>query len=259
MGERIEGFHFGPPDRRLFGVFHAAAETPQAAVLMCPPLLHEYARSYRFFAGVAGLLADAGLACLRFDYHGTGDADGDSEAFDPMRARDDIASAAEALRERTDGAPLILMGIRASAMLARACASDIYASSLWLWQPVLDAAAYLGELDALDAAERGSRLRYPLARRGPPAQENELMGFVLAPGFREGLHSVAAAGADPGLPVAVLDRADRLAAHDGATAAIELAGPVTDWTGQVEMEGLVPLRPAGTVVDMLVADLEQWA
>jgi hypothetical protein len=259
VADRIEAFHFGSPGRRLFGVFHNTPDAPQAAVLMCPPLLHEYARSYRFFAGVAGLFSDAGLACLRFDYHGTGDADGDSDAFDPLRARDDIACAAEALRERTDGAPLILLGIRASAMLARACAWDIYASSLWLWQPVLDAKSYLDELEALDASERGSRLRYPFVHRGPPAEKDELLGFALAPGFREGLETVAATGVDPGMPVAILDRADRLAEHGEAVVTIELDEPVTDWIGQVEMEGLVPLRPAGKVVDMLVADLERWA
>lgn len=259
MADRIEAFHFGPAERRLFGVFHAASDVPMASVLICPPLLHEHARSYRFFAGVAGLLAESGLACLRFDYHGTGDADGDSDAFDPLRAGEDIAHAADALRERADGAPVILMGVRASALLARACAADIYAASLWLWQPVLDAAAHLGELDALDAAERGSRLRYPFVLQGPPAEADELMGFVLSPGFREGLLSMGGRGTDAGLPVAMLDHAEALPGHGDADARIVLPDFATDWVGQVELEGLIQPRAVREVVDMLVADLAVWA
>src|SRR5690606_33892295 len=62
-----EPFFFGPPERRLFGVYHAPCGKARACVLLCPPLLHEQMRSYRFFAGVAGELAASGLACLRFD------------------------------------------------------------------------------------------------------------------------------------------------------------------------------------------------
>lgn len=259
MASRIEAFHFGPPGRRLFGVFHPADGAAQAAVLVCPPLLHEHARTYRFFAGVATLLAESGLACLRFDYFGTGDSAGDSAAFRPAQAGQDIALAAAALRERADGAPLILMGIRASALLARAQAADVYASALWLWQPVHDAMAHLHELDALDAAERRSRLRYPFVARGPAAEEHELMGFALAPSFRDEFASLGTGIDADGCPVAVLDAADAPQGTLHADARVVLPPSATDWVGQVELEGLVPVRAARDAVRTLVGDLATWA
>src|SRR5690554_4364261 len=259
MADRIDAFHFGLPERQLFGVFHPAHGVTRAVVLMCPPLLHEQVRSYRFFAGVATLLAESGLACLRFDYFGTGDSGGDSAGFRPAQAGQDIMQAAATLRERADGAPLILMGIRASALLAAAQAADVYASALWLWQPVRDAVAYLDELDALDAAERSSRLRYPLLEEGPAAEPHELMGFVLAPSFRDELASLGTGVPTDGCPVAVLDAADAWPGTRPTEARITLPPAVTDWVGQVEMGGLVPVGAARDAVRMLVGDLSTWA
>lgn len=260
MPDRIEAFRFGPAERALFGVYHPADDAPQAAVLMCPPLLHEHVRSHRFFAGLARMLAAAGVACLRFDYHGTGDADGGSAAFRPARVGEDLAHAADELRARADGAPLILMGVRASALFARAHATDLYASALWLWQPVLDAAAYLRELEALDAAERTSRLRYPFVGHGPDAEPHELVGFRLAPGFGEELRAYDGVAMPEGVPVAWLDEADALQRIDvDVDAAIPLPAAVTGWTGQVELESMLPVRAAQQALDVLLSDMATWA
>ena len=260
MADRIEAFRFGPPDRALFGVHHDAGAAPRAAVLLCPPLLHEHVRSHRFFAGLAELLAGEGIACLRFDYHGTGDADGDSTAFLPSRAGEDLAHAAEALRARSHGAPLVVLAVRASALFARAHAADLYASALWLWQPVLDVDAYLRELEALDAAERASRLRYPFTRGGPAAEPGELMGVALAEGFRGELRALDGVAMPDAVPVAWLDDAATLRLGGmRADARIPLPQPVVDWIGQVELKGLVPVRAAREAVDVLLSELEGWA
>lgn len=244
-------FHFGPADRRLFGIYHPPQGNPRGAVLMCPPLLHEHQRSYRFFAGIAAQLAAAGLACMRFDYHGTGDSPGTSDRFRPALAPREIAHAARALRERAGEVPLALMGIRASAMLATAAADEAGADALWFWQPVFDAGGYLRALDALDAAERRSRERYPFRGRGPEAMPDELAGFVLAPGFREELMAM------PGLPetggrpcVAVVE--DGAPLPEGFTR-IGLSAELSAWTSQVEIQGLIPLRAAAGVVAALAA------
>lgn len=260
MPDRIEAFRFGPAERALFGVYHPAGEAPQAAVLMCPPLLHEHVRSHRFFAGLARMLTTAGVACLRFDYHGTGDADGESAAFRPARVGEDLAHAAGELRTRADGAPLILMGVRASALFARAHAADLYASALWLWQPVFDAAGYLRELEALDAAERSSRLRYPFTGRGPGAEPDEVVGFGLAPGFGGELCAYDGTVMPEGVPVAWLDDVDALQSlGTDVDAAIPLPAAVTGWTGQIELESLVPVRAAQPAVDVLLSDMAMWA
>src|SRR3546814_19955543 len=114
----MQPFHFFAQERRLFGVLHPAVGTTRAQVLMCPPLLHEHVRSYRFFSQMAGRLAADGVACLRFDYHGTGDSEGDDADFSPDLALADIACAAAELSRRVGDHPLVLMGIRAYAPLA---------------------------------------------------------------------------------------------------------------------------------------------
>lgn len=258
MTARIETFRFGPPGRALSGVFHAV-DAPSAAVLLCPPLLHEHVRSHRLFAGLAGLFAEQGVCCLRFDYPGTGDADGDSAAFDPARAGEDLARAAEALRARSGGAPVIVLAVRASALFARAHAADLYASALWLWQPVLDAAAYLQQLDMLDAAERGSRKRYPFTRTGPVREPNEIAGFDTHPGFRDALRAYDGVEWPEGLPLAWLDDAAALR-HIGVDAErVALPSSLTGWTAQVELEALLPVRDAREAVDVLLSDLGAWA
>lgn len=247
-------FHFGPPPRRLFGLFHPAQGTPRGGVLLCPPLLHEHARSYRFFAAVADQFAAQGVACLRFDYHGTGDSPGDSEAFDPRRALDDIAAAAAELHARLPGLPWALLGVRASALLARAAAVRLSPSALWLWQPVRDARAWLDELDTLDAAERASSLRYPFSLRGPAREPGEIAGFGLSPDFGDALQAIAHGDAAPGMPTMHVDAAEAPPLH-GAAARIALPPAATGWVGQVELEGLVPPRAARDAVAALVPRL----
>ena len=68
----------GDAPRQLYAALHAAAAA-RVGVLMAPPLLHEQPRSRRVLVEVASRLAALGLACLRFDYFGTGDSAGDGE------------------------------------------------------------------------------------------------------------------------------------------------------------------------------------
>src|SRR3546814_7757064 len=46
----MQPFHFFAQERRLFGALHPAVGSTRAQVLMCPTLLHEHTRSYRFFS-----------------------------------------------------------------------------------------------------------------------------------------------------------------------------------------------------------------
>jgi len=251
---RCEAFHFGPAGRRLFGIYHAPRGKVRGCVLLCPPLLHEHQRSYRFFAGVADELAAAGLACLRFDYFGTGDSPGASDEFRPAEAGRDIVHAAEVLRQRAGDAPLAVMGIRASAILARTEAKGLHASMLWLWQPVFDAESYLQGLASLDAEERASSARYSFSRKGPPADPNELVGFALASTFREELLALAEAPIEDEPQVVVVDAAGADSVGSGGKS-IVLPAPVADWVGQVELHGLIPLRAAADAIDRLAAML----
>lgn len=147
-------FLIDPHGRGLFAILHEAPRPARAAVLVCPPFLHEYARSHRLFALLADALAAHGIATLRFDYHGTGDSAGDSRDFSLDGARSDARFALHGLRDRVGAIPLHVLGVRAGAFMAQALASEPGIRGCWLWQPVMDGRTYLEHLRDLDLARR---------------------------------------------------------------------------------------------------------
>ena len=251
----MQPFYFNVQGRALFGVLHPAMGSVRGLVLMCPPLLHEDVRSHRFFSQLAGRLAEAGLACLRFDYHGTGDSDGDTAGFSPDRALADIAGAADELRRRAGDHPLILVGIRASALHAFHAAQGARADALWLWQPVCDGCSYIRALDARYLEERNSRDRYPSRSLPVPADADELMGFRVSPTFRRELAAYCVIANGTTLPVAmVTDAATVPPAFAHATHHV-LPDAATDWADEIDLRALILLRDAEPVVQALLQDL----
>ncbi|WP_192311617.1 alpha/beta hydrolase [Pseudoxanthomonas sp. PXM02] len=246
---------FGPQERRLFGVRHLPAEGVRAALLMCPPLLHEQMRSYRFFSQVASQLAGAGIACLRFDYYGTGDSEGDDGQFRPEATTQDLTLAAAELQRIAPDVPLIVMGARASALFAWRDAAALGASALWLWQPVVDGERYVQTLVARDNDERASNHRYPLLKGKAPAMPDDLMGFRLSPGAREALASLTLEGPGPGLPLSVVDTADGEGRAITADAHLTLPATLSAWTNEIDLDGLIPLRDARDALEGLLARL----
>ena len=249
--------YFGMPQRQLFGAMHLPVGPVRALVLMCPPLLHEQQRSYRFFSQLADRLAEAGLACLRFDYFGTGDSAGEDGQFTPASAQADIALAARELRSLAPPAPLIMMGVRGSALLAHHDAVQLGASALWLWQPVLDGRAWLETLIARDRAERSSRNRYPIVE-AEPASDGELMGTILTQSARDELSALAIVSAPGAIPTAVLDAPDGDGKQLADATHYALPASVTAWAREVDLSGLIPLRDAEPALQALLAELPLW-
>jgi hypothetical protein len=222
---------------------------------MCPPLLHEQVRSYRFFSQVATQLAEAGIACLRFDYFGTGDSEAGEEQFNPVDTRQDLILAAEELRRSSGTERLIIMGIRGSALFAHRDAAAIGASALWLWQPVVDGAAYLATLRARDRAERNSRFRYPLLKGEAGSGPHDLMGFALSDRFDQELAACSISGSSAGIPLTALEPAGTTAKMPTADVRLELPLAVTAWADEVDLSGLIPLRAARSVLESLVSGI----
>ena len=92
---------FGPASRQLFGLFHAPERDARLAVVICMPLGQEAVRGHRLFRVLADRLARAGVAVLRFDYHGSGDSPGEDTDGDLEGWRRDVCTAHEELRRRT--------------------------------------------------------------------------------------------------------------------------------------------------------------
>lgn len=187
-------FLFGPSQRRLFGVFHAAdpRKPSNCAVLLCNPFGHEALRSHRFYRLLAERLSRQGVAVLRFDYHGTGDSPGADEEGDMAGWAQDICEAHRELLRRAGVLQMTWFGARLGASLAlrAARASMPRVQRLVLWDTVLDGRAYLEELGRaqVEELELGHTMPDPQWRRAlerdPLAWSGECLGFAISPLLR---------------------------------------------------------------------------
>ena len=152
---RAQPFFFGPRDRRLFGWYHPGRGvlSRSSAIVVCPPLGHEYAWTHRSIRYLADRLAGEGFSVMRFDYRGTGDSCGDPG--DPGQLAGWLSSIREAVtatREFSGLDTVGLIGLRLGATLAMfdaATHGDV--SSMVLWAPYMSGSEYLRELRILQA------------------------------------------------------------------------------------------------------------
>jgi alpha-beta hydrolase superfamily lysophospholipase len=150
--------YFGTPGRRLSGWYHAPlGNALTGAIVICPPLGYEYINSHRSLRHLADRLARAGIAALRFDYHGTGDsAGGDDEPGQVAAWIESVHDAMEALSDASSHEIVGLAGLRMGALLATAAACRTPVSSLVLWAPCPQGRTFLRELRALDLTSQSA-------------------------------------------------------------------------------------------------------
>lgn len=188
--------HFGRRHRTLFGLFHDATTDNSPAVLLCPPFGKEAIRAHRLYRVMAERLARSGTAALRFDYFGTGDSLGDDLDGDLEGWSDDILTAHRELVQRCRPSAVVWVGLRLGASTASlaAQAAPPELRRLILCTPIIDGAAYLGELRARHVREVEKSLGLPpyprpskLAADDPTAFTDEALGFALSPALRQQL------------------------------------------------------------------------
>ena len=179
-------FFFGDSAKRLYGVYHPprSASPRDTGVVLCYPFGQEYMRAHRAFRQLTMLLSKAGFHVLRFDYFGTGDSAGDSEAGSLAQWTEDVATAVTELRDTAAVERISLVGLRIGAAFAATTATqrtDI--ADLVLWDPIVRGTPYVGEL--LDADG-------PSANGHGPSPENPtgtvgVLGFPLTMSMRDEL------------------------------------------------------------------------
>ncbi|HET6343384.1 MAG TPA: alpha/beta hydrolase [Myxococcota bacterium] len=166
---------FGEASKQLLGVYHPprGAGAGDRGVLLCYPGPQEYMRTHWAFRNLADLLTRAGLHVFRFDYYGTGDSAGASDAGSVSQWLEDIVLAATELQDVAGVTRISLVGLRVGAALAAlACRGRLRARELVLWEPVVDGAAYLEELRQV---ERTRNLHHLYPPGGDPG--GELLGY----------------------------------------------------------------------------------
>lgn len=241
---------------------YAALHRPESirasfGVLCVPPLLHEMPRSRRVVAEVASRLAAQGIPCLRFDYLGTGDAEGGGDVVDFSTIQADIQLAELALRSLVQIERVVVIAWRAAALpLAAWLASGARPSRIVLWEPIQNGAQWLAKLEAEDAEERASRRPYALRRTGRTAPADEqLMGFELSRKFREDLATTSLEAIHwTDSPVWALVRSEPEAAGNGWQRVFNLPPNAPEFGGAATVDATMFLSPG---VERVVGELGQ--
>lgn len=252
-----EPLWLGPPGRRLYATLHRTPARATAGVVLAPPLLAEQPRSRRLMFEIAGDLAAHGVPCLRFDYYGTGDSEGDGEAHDVAAIQDDLDAAVAALREHATFARVAMMAWRGAALVACNWARRGAIDALLLCDPVMDGAAWLAELESADRCERVSHERYPHGAGVGAAADGQLMGFPASAQWRRGIAALRLAEIAPGACAttwAVLR--NRVAAPEWAKRTFTLPAGTPHFEGETRMDATLFLsRPLRMLVGEIGREL----
>ena len=139
----------------LFGWLHRPTKVnPSAtAILICPPIGHEYISSHRSLRHLADHFANAGMSAMRFDYHGTGDSSGIDENPDRLQAwLESIRVAINKLKDLSGCRKVGLVGVRFGASMAALIAEEIELACLVLWAPCIQGRHYLREMKFLQSS-----------------------------------------------------------------------------------------------------------
>ncbi len=192
---------FGAASRQLFGLYqeplaHAARAE---SILLCNPFGQEAIRSHRLFKVLADRLCRDGFHVLRFDYFGTGDSAGSDDEVSIAGFMADLLLADEELLRRSGCTNRSWIGLRLGATVAALASANtaVAPQRMVLWEPVVNGAAYLVELEhahdvALEDAY-GSRCATDAELKHHFAREtgNEALGFPLTQTLRQELNSLS--------------------------------------------------------------------
>jgi pimeloyl-ACP methyl ester carboxylesterase len=146
--------------------------------------------SHRAIRHLAEALAERGFPVLRFDYFGTGDAEGEPFGPDHLRLwRESIATALAELRARSGLQTVAIAGLRFGATLAAiAAASDEDVDAVVLWDASVSGRSYLRQIQMF-ATSIGESSDQP-TDSGSADGLIEAMGYVFTPGMIGALSAI---------------------------------------------------------------------
>lgn len=190
---------FGKP-REMLGLLQTppAGKPRRAAFLMCRPFGQEAVRTAPIFRAMSDRLAREGCTVLVFDHHGCGDSPGEIDTQtiadwtdDTLAAHAQLGADAAGLRTHWFG-----MGLGANLVARAALRAEPAPISVVLWEPVLDAPAYIDRLLAAhraDLSREMGRSWADLVRRGEPepTAPGSLLGFTLGPRLHDELRQTS--------------------------------------------------------------------
>ncbi|MCK5543093.1 MAG: alpha/beta hydrolase [Desulfobacterales bacterium] len=136
-------------DYKIFSVLHKAESNKQSqnnnlGIVICHPFAEEKLNAHRVLVRFARNLASKGISCLRFDYMGHGDSEGNFEDATTQTRIADIYCAIDYLKKQAGIERVGLLGIRFGATLAAlSCESNSEINPLILISPVIEGKTYI--------------------------------------------------------------------------------------------------------------------
>lgn len=134
---------FSVGGQRLYGMLHLPESSPPATGWPSVILLHGFTgnrtESHRSFVLLARRLCAAGVACLRFDFRGSGESQGDFAEMTAGREVEDAVAAADYLRRQPglDPERVMLLGFSMGGLVASLALEQVRPHRLALWAPAL--------------------------------------------------------------------------------------------------------------------------
>lgn len=202
----IEPFFLTGSRGALFAICYPPTEgtVQRGGVLYIPPFAEEMNKSRRMAALQARRLAAAGFSVLMPDLYGTGDSAGDFAEARWEIWRDDLIRCSDWLRQRGHER-LALWGLRIGGLLAMEIASEVTATQLLLWQPVLSGQRFLQQFLRLrlttDRLKGGDETMAQLQERLAAGQSLEVAGYELHPELASALDLVRPTAPPSGMRV----------------------------------------------------------
>jgi alpha-beta hydrolase superfamily lysophospholipase len=134
---------FGREGAETLGFVHVPDGGARAGVVICPPLGYEQFNAYRAMRYLGQELEARGMAAIRFDYAGEGDAVGEPGRQDAVeRWLGSIADATALLRD-AGVTRIALVGLSSGALLAAEASRRSGTDALVLWDPAFSGRRFL--------------------------------------------------------------------------------------------------------------------
>ncbi len=171
---------------KLVGVYHpAASEVPRAAMVMLHGWSGTRSGPHQMLTRAARALSARGYACLRFDFGGRGDSEGDTDMATLATMQSDARAAREFLTSQIGAQlPLLVLGLCSGCEIAVASVDEGVAGAL-LWSAPIFAAPPAGDLSA---KKRGANLqKYARKLLSPATYAKILRGQIDTQGVSKAL------------------------------------------------------------------------
>ncbi|MDJ0953311.1 MAG: alpha/beta hydrolase [Acidimicrobiia bacterium] len=188
----LEEIGFFGDEEQMFGCLHLPEQPAQAAVVICSSTHAELLKAYHLEVLLARELAARGIAVHRFHYRGDGNSDGADTELNLPAMIDAARRATTRLVDRSGATRLAYVGVRMGAFPATRLAAEHEGSPLLLWDPVIDADAFMKDairshaISALKGEAKPERVDQVLDRLEREGSV-ELLGYELTSAFHSSI------------------------------------------------------------------------